>query len=129
MSDANAVAVWPPQYASAMSNPMQMRYTRIQGLAFVVSCVSMTGFLLQLGPFENVKPENNQMLKGQTGTMLALYIEVFLLVWRWANELAHGECDLSGWLHHGTLLLAVILIEFNKQVFDAIFLFVFIINR
>jgi hypothetical protein len=53
--------------------------------------------------------------------MLALYIEVFLLVWRWANELAHGECDLSGWLHHGALLLAVILIEFNQQVFAAIF--------
>lgn len=114
MSDANAIAIWPPKYASPTSNSAQMRYTRIQGLAFVVSCVSMTAFLLGLGPFANAT--NDQGVKGRDGTMLALYVEVFLLVWRWVNELAHGECDLSGWLHHGALLLAIVLIELNAQV-------------
>ena len=115
MSDANVIVVWPPKYAFPAGNSPQMRYTRIQGLAFVVSCVSMTAFLLGLGPFANAK--NDQGVKGQEGTMLALYVEVFLLVWRWVNELAHGECDLSGWLHHGALLLAIVLIELNAQVF------------
>jgi len=106
-SDATVVAVWPPKYhhASPTGNTPQVRYTRIQGLAFVVSCVSLTGFFAGFGPFG-----------AQEGVLLALYVEVFLLLWRWANELAHDECDLSGWLHHGAFLLAIALIEFNTQV-------------
>eukprot|EP00802_Teleaulax_amphioxeia_P019409 Tamp_19641.p1 GENE.Tamp_19641~~Tamp_19641.p1 ORF type:complete len:255 (+),score=9.24 Tamp_19641:162-926(+) len=105
-SDATVVAVWPPKYhhASPTGNTPQVRYTRIQGLAFVVSCVSLTGFFAGFGPFG-----------AQEGVLLALYVEVFLLLWRWANELAHDECDLSGWLHHGAFLLAIALIEFNTQ--------------
>jgi len=106
MSDAHGVAVWPPKYATG--NAVQMRYTKVQGLAFVISCISMTGYLLRLGPFRNII--------GQEGTMVALYVEVFLLIWRWVNELVHGECDLSGWLHHGALLTAVILLEMHEEV-------------
>jgi len=71
----------------------------------------MTGYLLRLGVFENTDDK-----KGLTGTMLALYLEVFLLAWRWGNEIVHGECDLSGWLHHGALAVAVVLIEVNEKV-------------
>lgn len=111
MSDAHGVAVWPPKYATG--NALQMRYTNVQGLAFVLSCISMTGYLLGLGPFQNSVDTNGS--KGQEGTMFALYVEVLLLIWRWVNELVHGECDLSGWLHHGALLIAVVLLEFHDQ--------------
>ena len=41
----------------------------------------MTSYLLQFGPFANTTEVS--------GTMLALYVKAFLLVWRWANELVH----------------------------------------
>ena len=115
MSDAkgDSLLLWPPKYAAGTGPAFSfaMRYTNIQGLAFVISCVSMTGYLLRWGPFEN-----SDALRGLTGTMLALYLEILLLAWRWTNELVHGECDLSGYLHHGAFAMGVVLLEVNEKV-------------
>ena len=47
--------------------------------------------------------------------MLALTIEVVLLAWRTANEILHGQFDISGALHHGAFALAVLLLAICEE--------------
>ena len=71
----------------------KMRYSRIQGAAFCLSCVSLSIYLLQCPPF---REEERSTKGGRKGTMLALWIEVMLLIWRGVNEKLHDKLDMTG---------------------------------
>jgi hypothetical protein len=72
----------------------KMRYSRIQGAAFCLSCVSLSIYLLRCPPFREEESAHGR--GGRTGTMLALWIEVLLLVWRGVNEKLHDKLDMTG---------------------------------
>ncbi len=72
----------------------KMRYSRIQGAAFCLSCVSLLTYLLQCPPFR--EEESEEVGGGRRGTMLALWIEVLLLVCRGVNEKLLDKLDMTG---------------------------------
>lgn len=86
------------RYAQFKSDPFQRRYAKIQVAGFIMSCGAM---LLWAA--------------GGIDAMTELGIEIGLLVYRGANEAAHGEFDASAYWHHGAFFLVYLLLLYVQS--------------